>query len=185
MSINVISCSDLFALSQNGQSPLLLDVRTGIEFAGVHAVGAVNMPLGSLDVSAIRTRANGKATYVICKSGKRAGKACEQLTAAGITDVINVEGGTDAWVAAGLPVQRRAVLSLERQVRIVVGLFVLAGVVLGWLVDPRAYWISGLMGAGLIFAGLTNTCALGMMLAKMPWNQGQATASACGAQKAA
>ena len=83
-----------------------------------------------------------------------------------------VEGGTKAWEAAGLPVVRgQGVISIERQVRIGAGTLVLLGVLLGSWVDPFWFFLSGFVGAGLIFAGITDWCGMGLLLAKMPWNQ--------------
>ena len=88
-------------------------------------------------------------------------------------NAVVVEGGTTAWAAAGLPCESTGgrVISLERQVRIAAGALVLVGVLLGWFVHPYFVWLSAFVGGGLIFAGITDTCAMGMLLAKMPWNQ--------------
>jgi len=93
--------------------------------------------------------------------------------AAGFPNVLSVEGGTDAWQRAGLPVVRGQdkVISLERQVRIAAGLLVLIGIAMGWLVHPVFLGLSAFVGAGLTFAGITDWCGMGMLLAKMPWNQ--------------
>ncbi len=92
--------------------------------------------------------------------------------AAGLSDVINIEGGTSAWEQAGLPVVRgKKAMSLERQVRIAAGSLILVGVILSFVVHPYLIGISAFVGAGLVFAGITDTCGMGMMLAKMPWNQ--------------
>jgi rhodanese-related sulfurtransferase len=110
--------------------------------------------------------------YVICRSGNRARQACEKLIAAGYTNVVNVEGGTQAWEQAGLPLVRgKQAISLERQVRIAAGSLVLSGALLGYFAHP--YWIglAAFVGAGLVFAGITDTCGMGMLLARMPWNQ--------------
>jgi rhodanese-related sulfurtransferase len=98
--------------------------------------------------------------------------ACERLAAAGVASVVNVEGGTLAWEKAGLPVVRgKKAMSLERQVRIAAGSLVLIGTVLGAFVHPYALGLAGFVGAGLVFAGITDTCGMGMLLARMPWNQ--------------
>src|SRR5690606_25251468 len=124
----------------------------------------------------------GAVIAVLCKSGQRARMAADRLASLGF-DLQVVEGGTDACVAAGVPVVRGAaqVMSLERQVRIVAGSLVLMGALLGWLVAPGFYVLSGFVGAGLVFAGVTDTCAMGLLLARMPWNSRQAreTASCC------
>lgn len=151
---------------------LLIDVRTPIEFATVHAEGSRNIPLDGLDAQAmVRQLADDQALIVICKSGARADKACRQLREVGCDRVFSVEGGLDAWMAAGLPVQRRKVISLERQVRIGAGLLVLVGVGLGRWVHPWLLGIAAFVGAGLVVAGMTNFCGMAMLLARAPWNR--------------
>jgi rhodanese-related sulfurtransferase len=160
---------------------VLIDVRTPVEFAEVHAEGARLVPLDVLDPGAAMKEhaGSGEPIYVICKSGNRASKAVERFHAAGFHNVLNVEGGTDGWVKAGLPVVRSAtkVISLERQVRIGAGLLVLIGVVLGFLVHPAFFGLSAFVGAGLTFAGITDWCGMGLLLAKLPWNN---RAPSCG-----
>ncbi len=145
----------------------LIDVRTPAEYRSIHVTGAVNLPLDQLDPATLPTG----TVYLICQSGGRSRKACERLRTGGRSEVIDVVGGTTAWEAAGLPVTRgRGVISLERQVRIAAGILVLTGVALGFLAHPIGFGLSAFVGAGLVFAGLTNTCGMGMLLAKMPWN---------------
>lgn len=168
-----ITCQRLGELADAGHIELI-DVRTPVEFREVHSVHARNVPLGSLDPKAVmESRADQEAPlYVICRSGNRSTKACEQFAAAGCNSVVNVEGGTSAWEEAGLPVVRgKKTVSLERQVRIAAGFLVFVGTVLG--VFHHEYWlgIPAFVGAGLMFAGITDTCAMGMLIAKMPWNQ--------------
>src|SRR6056297_1735221 len=162
-------------LRQKGESIDLIDVRTPVEFRQVHAKPARNVPLDQLDPQRVMEARNGSASqplYVICKSGNRAGKACQQFEQAGYENVVNVEGGTEAWEAAGLPVDRgQKAMSLERQVRIAAGSLVLIGALLAVLVHPWFIALSAFVGAGLVFAGITDTCGMGMLLAKMPWNQ--------------
>jgi rhodanese-related sulfurtransferase len=149
-------------------------VRTPVEFREVHVDFARNVPLDRLDPAAIRNERNGSADeplYVICRSGARGQQACEKLTAAGL-NVVNVAGGTAAWDAARLPVVRgQKAISLERQVRIAAGFLVLLGAVLALTVHPYFVGLSAFIGAGLMFAGITDTCGMGMILARMPWNQ--------------
>lgn len=173
MSIVTISPSELHNLAKAGKPIDLIDVRTPVEFREVHASFARNVPLDQLDTAVLQTgRSSAEPLYIICRSGGRGKQACEKLTSSGYTHVINVEGGTQAWDQAGLPVVRgQKAMSLERQVRIAAGFLVLAGSTLGALVSP--YWIglAAFVGAGLMFAGITDTCGMGMILAKMPWNQ--------------
>jgi rhodanese-related sulfurtransferase len=174
MSVRTISPKELDALRQRGEPIDLIDVRTPAEFREIHATIARNVPLDRLDPQAIAASLHGSADkplYVICRSGKRADQACQQLEKAGL-NVVNVEGGTLAWEQAGLPVVRgKTTISLERQVRIAAGSLVLVGVALGWLIHPAFYLLAAFIGAGLVFAGITDTCGMGMLLARMPWNQ--------------
>jgi rhodanese-related sulfurtransferase len=169
-----VTCHDLYDLSQREEVDVI-DVRLPTEFRHVHATIARNVPLHSLDPAAIMAERNGTAEqplYVICKSGDRSSMACDKFAAAGYTNVVNVEGGTLGWEKAGLPVERgRWAVSLERQVRTVAGTMVLAGVALGWTASPYWYALSAWVGLGLVFSGMTNTCPMGTLLAKMPWNR--------------
>lgn len=153
----------------------VIDVRMPTEYREVHVVGAMNRPLDSLDPKSIVAARNGRSSeplYFICKSGGRSSKAVQKFLDAGIENVVSVDGGTTAWVNAGLPVVRgRKSVSLERQVRILAGFLTLLGAVLGFLVHPYFIGLSAFIGAGLMFAGITDTCGMGMMLSKMPWNQ--------------
>ena len=174
MNTPTVTTRQLNDLIESGKSIELIDVRTPVEFREVHVSVARNIPLDLLDAKAV---ASGVAqshgpVYVICKSGSRGRQACEKLIAAGRTNVFNVEGGTSAWEQAGLPVVRgKKSMSLERQVRIAAGSLVLSGAVLSQLVHPWWIGLSGFVGAGLIFAGITDTCGMGLLLARMPWNR--------------
>ena len=165
---------EVFNRRSEGAHPELIDVRTPVEYAEVHAEGARLIPLDKLDPEAVISARNGSADepfYFICKSGSRSAKAVEKFRAAGFANVMTVAGGTTAWEEAGLPVVRGPkVISLERQVRIGAGLLVLLGLLLGWLVHPGFFGLSAFVGGGLIFAGVTDWCGMGMLLAKMPWN---------------
>jgi rhodanese-related sulfurtransferase len=156
-----------------GEPVTIIDVRTPAEFRGVHVVGARNVPLDVLDqhTAELRQAAGAGPLYLICQGGGRSRKACERLAAQRIA-VVNIDGGTNAWVEAGLPVERgKQTISLERQVRIVAGSLALAGALLAWFVHPAFVWLSAFIGGGLLFAGLTDTCGMGILLAKMPWNR--------------
>ena len=157
-------------LSQKNSIPLI-DVRTPAEYGSVHAKGAVNHPMESLDLAKIPC-SKEEEIHVICQSGGRSMKVCQKLEAAGFTHIVNVEGGTLAWHAAGLPVvEGKKVMSLERQVRIAAGSLVVIGAAVGQFVHPGGFALSAFIGAGLVFAGVTDTCGMGMLIAKMPWNR--------------
>jgi rhodanese-related sulfurtransferase len=182
--VATISPSSLADLRRRGEGVTLIDVRTPAEYDEVHVEGARNIPLDRLDPRAIAAEHAGKTggpLYFVCKSGGRSQKACEQMIAAGISDVVSVEGGTSACEAAGMKVARsgRKVMSLERQVRICAGGLVVLGAVLGQFVNPAWHALSAFIGAGLVFAGVTDTCGMAMMLAKMPWNQVRGAATCC------
>jgi rhodanese-related sulfurtransferase len=172
MSVLEITPQELAERLQRGTAELI-DVRTPVEFRAVHLAHARNVPLDRLDPAAItKARRPGEPLYVVCQSGTRGRQACEKLVAAGLTDVWNVAGGTVACQQAGLPVvYGRKAVSLERQVRIAAGSLVLLGLVLGWLVHPAFVALSAFVGAGLVFAGITDTCGMGLLLARMPWNR--------------
>lgn len=174
MSHTTISPLQLEALQRSGQAIDLIDVRTPVEFREVHVPFARNVPLDQLNPAQFSPRPGGgqQPLYVICRSGSRGQKACDQLVQAGLAHVVNVEGGTQAWEQAGLPVVRgKKAISLERQVRIAAGSLVLTGVGLGWFVHPAGFGLAAFIGAGLVFAGITDTCGMGMLLARMPWNK--------------
>jgi len=170
-----ITVGELNQLLARGGDADLLDVRTPVEYNTVHVPTAKLVPLNELDAAALlKERAAGdKPIYVLCQSGGRARKAIEQFQRAGFEHCVLVEGGTQAWVDAGLPVDRgqSKIISLERQVRIAAGLLVLTGVLLGWFVHPGFFGLAAFVGAGLVFAGATDFCGMGLLLAKMPWNQ--------------
>jgi len=150
----------------------LLDVRTPVEFAEVHATQARNIPLDELKPASL-TLPKDKPVYLLCRSGQRAAKAASRLAEAGFAEPVVVEGGTLAWLDAGLPATRgqAKVISLERQVRIAAGSLVLIGVLLGWFVHRGFFGLAGFVGAGLVFAGVTDFCGMGLLLARMPWNK--------------
>ncbi len=173
--MQTIDVKRLAAQQASGQIDLI-DVRMPTEYREVHADGALNVPLDSLDPSAVmgtRGPRSKEPLYVICKSGNRSNKAVQTFLDAGFDNVVNVEGGTTAWVDARLPVVRgQKTVSLERQVRIAAGSIVLIGSIAA-MVTGNVYLVGipAFIGAGLMFAGITDTCGMGMLLSKMPWNQ--------------
>jgi len=150
----------------------VLDVRTPVEFGEVHVPQAKNIPLDELNPNSLSLEKN-QPVYLLCRSGQRAAKAADKLTKENFSQPIVIEGGTLAWIDANLPVTRGAtkVISLERQVRIVAGSLVFIGFLLGWFVNHWFFVLSGFVGAGLVFAGVTDFCGMGLLLARMPWNK--------------
>lgn len=183
MSVQTITPREVEELMRRGRAVDLIDVRTPVEYREVHAEAARSVPLDRLDPRAVmeaRNGANEEPLYMICRSGSRGRQACEAFHAAGFANVVNVEGGTLAWERAGLPVTRgKKAVSLERQVRIAAGSLVMIGTALGAFVHPAFLGLSGFVGAGLVFAGVTDTCGMGMMLARMPWNRAEPEEATC------
>lgn len=183
-SVSQISPADFMQLRQQGKAVDLFDVRNPDEYQAVHAQGAKLLPLDMISAPAViaqRQGSGGEPIYLICKSGKRATDGVQRLTGQGMENVVCVTGGTDAWVAAGLPVVRgKATISIMRQVQMIAGGVVLLGVVLGYTVHPGLFALSGAVGAGLFFAGATGTCGLAMALKAMPWNS--CSGGSCGSR---
>ena len=160
----------------------LLDVRTPAEHAQIHVPGVHLVPLDRLDPANLGETAGftkDSPIFILCHSGGRAKQDAEKLSRAGYQDCVVVEGGTSAWATSGLPVVRGTskVIALERQVRIAAGSIVLSGVLLSQFVNPAFIWLSGFVGAGLIFAGVTDWCGMGILISKLPWNARTASCS--------
>lgn len=176
---SVIDAESAHRLLESGAPGRLVDVREAGEVETIRVEGAVNIPLsrlketaGSLDPQV--------PVYLLCRSGSRAASAASQLKALGHRDVFVVTGGLNAWMSSGKPVVHggRKVWSLERQVRFVAGLMAFGGAALGFTVSPRWFYLSGFVGLGLMFAGVTDICTMALILARMPWNKG--SAASCG-----
>ena len=182
VNLKSISPVALSALLGVGEPHDLLDVRTPPEYASSHVPGATLIPLGDLKVDVFLAQHKaGTPIYVLCQAGARAAKAIEQFARAGCDDCVLVEGGTQAWIDAGLTVHRGAsnVLPIMRQVQIVVGALSTIGAVLAIAVNPWYAMLPLFLGCGLLFAGITGTCGMALMLARMPWNRGQNSSSHC------
>lgn len=169
-----ISATDLRRLLDDEIDVRLLDVRTPGEFAAGHIPGAVNIPLDQVRaVSNELARGTGNVVVLLCQAGSRASSAREILAAAGCTGLAVLTGGMNSWSGTGgQTATRDGRWTLERQVRVVAGALVFAGVALSMAWSPAKY-LSGAVGAGLVFASVTNTCAMGMLLGKLPYNRGR------------
>lgn len=179
MGFLVVRPEFVFSEKQRGKTLYLVDVRSPAEFGAVHAEGAILHPLDTLKPRQLAEQlglSSAAPAALLCASGNRAKKAAEMFHGAGIPHCLVVEGGTRAWEAAGLPtIKGKGMISLERQVRIGAGSLVIAGVLLGHFIHPGWYGLSGVVGCGLIFAGITDWCGMGLLLAKMPWNRKHTT----------
>ncbi|MFE9648328.1 rhodanese-like domain-containing protein [Streptomyces sp. NPDC006365] len=160
-------------LALSGEGPRLPDVRTPGEFRTAHIPGSYNVPLDTLREHRAELRHHlDEDVILICRSGARAAQAEQALAEAGLPNLRVLDGGVMAWETAGGPLTRGPERwDLERQVRLVAGTLVLVTGVAG-LFLPGLHLIGTAVGAGLAVAALTNTCAMGMLLAKLPYNRG-------------
>ena len=169
----VLAPAELARLLRDHPETRLLDVRTPGEFEAEHIAGAYNVPLDTLGEHGPAIRAGvAEPVVLVCRSGQRARKAEEALKAAGMTNLHVLDGGVTGWTAAGLPVRRgEPRMSLERQVRIAAGALAATGGFLALFVNPLFAAIPAFVGSGLVFAGVTDTCAMGLLIAKLPYNR--------------
>ncbi|GAA3452410.1 rhodanese-like domain-containing protein [Dactylosporangium matsuzakiense] len=168
-----LDAATLRHLLDSGRAPRILDVRTPGEFETSHIPGAYNVPLDLLREHRTELLAHlDDDVVLVCRSGARATQAEQTLTTAGLPNLKVLDGGILAWQAANAPVNHgKARWDLERQVRLVAGSIVLAAVLISVAV-PGIQWIAAATGAGLTVAALTNTCAMGMLLSRLPYNRG-------------
>ena len=176
--IPTIMPDELQRLKQSGENLRVIDVRSPSEYRSGHIQGAQSVPLEDVQtgrISALTSRLDrypNETLYVTCHSGTRARQAAEQLAAYGIRNVALLEGGTQAWEEAGLPMKRCGnAISLERQVQVTIGSLLVLKVIFGFTVHELFFVLSALIGSGLIVAGLTRWCGMARLIAKMPWNR--------------
>jgi rhodanese-related sulfurtransferase len=169
--LNPIGPVELKQRLDSGQA-VLIDIREGDEHAREHIIGARLAPLSAIDTHDF-DRDHGKIAVFHCKSGMRTQANAATLLARGFREAYYLEGGLEAWKAAGLPIHtnRKAPLDIMRQVQITAGLLILLGVTLGWFLSPVFFALSAFVGAGLTFAGATGWCGMAMLLKTMPWNR--------------
>jgi rhodanese-related sulfurtransferase len=148
----------------------VINVREPMEFAGGHIAGSLNVPLSRLADAALPAG----ALVLVCQSGNRSRRACQLLRQRQWQQrLMDLEGGIPAWQQAGLPLHRHhgAPMPLMRQVQIAAGSLVLLGLILSRTVAPAWIALTGFVGLGLTFAGLTGFCGMARLLAVMPWNR--------------
>ncbi|MBD2179108.1 rhodanese-like domain-containing protein [Pseudanabaena sp. FACHB-1998] len=154
------------------QQVTLIDVRESGEYSSERISGSISMPLSTFDPEQI-AQISIKPIVLCCQSGMRSSKATQQLLEYGFESVGQLQGGLSSWKSAGFKTEsdQNAPISLFRQIQIVAGSLVALGTLLGAFVSPYYLILSGFVGCGLVFAGVTNTCAMGMLLAKLPYNR--------------
>jgi rhodanese-related sulfurtransferase len=164
---------ELRALLNSGRAPRLIDVRTPAEFETAHIPGAYNVPLDLLREHRDEiVKHLDQNVVLVCRSGQRAAQADETLRRAGLVNVYVLDGGITAWTGKGFDVNRGAQRwDVERQVRLFAGLIVALSILVSVSV-PGVQWVAFAIGAGLTVAALTNSCAMGMLLSRLPYNRG-------------
>jgi rhodanese-related sulfurtransferase len=166
-----VSAAELQDLLVSDPRVRVVDVRSGGEFESGHIPGSYNVPLDALSEHRRDLVELGEPVVLVCQSGTRACRAEEALTGAGMENVRVLRGGLAAWRSAGGDVFTiKARWPLERQVRLVAGSLV-AGSILASARSPRAKWVAGGVGLGLVVAALTGTCAMGSLLDRLPYNR--------------
>ncbi len=155
-------------------NPLYIDVRTPYEFEDVHILGAQNIPLPDLHshVEELRTLSQERPIMLVCRTQNRVKIAYEYLTNNGVTNCEILEGGITAWVDQGKPlIKGQQGISLEGQVRAIAGGLIIIGVAMGFMFHSGFFLIPAIVGIGLLHAGLTDSCLMGMILSKLPMNR--------------
>lgn len=167
-----IGVSELQAWMQQEPEPRVIDVREPVEFGPAHIPGSYNVPLGMLKEHRHELRHHlDQQVVLVCRSGARASEAAEALTGSGLSHLHVLEGGMVAWEQAKAPTNTSGQKwALERQVRLVAGSLVAAGI-LGSLVRPELKWLSAAVGAGLVGAAVTDSCMMAKGLQKLPYNR--------------
>lgn len=170
---STVDAHELTARLRSGAPPRLLDVRTPAEFETAHIPGSYNVPLDLLrEHRGEILKHLDDEVVLVCRSGQRASKAEQTLREAGLGNIHVLDGGIVDWETKGFAVNRGpSKWDLERQVRLVAGSIVLTSI-LGSIAVPELKWLAGAVGGGLVFAALSNTCAMGMLLSKLPYNRG-------------
>ncbi|MFA7394185.1 MAG: rhodanese family protein [Pigmentiphaga sp.] len=170
MSARTVSPQEASRLIEAGAT--LIDIRSADEHAREAIPGARHVPMEQLAGATLPAN-EGAIIIYHCRSGNRTRMNAGQLAEAAICETYILEGGLDAWKRAGLPVRvdRSQPMELSRQVQISAGSLILLGVILGAAVSPWFYLVSGFVGAGLVFAGVSGFCGLARVLMRMPWNR--------------
>jgi len=180
MPIKSIDVKTLKSWLSNNEA-IIVDVREPAEHEAESIPGSTLIPLGKMCKQALPDT-HGKKLVVHCHLGGRSMTACEKLLAEDPNlEIYNLQGGMKAWTEVGETIQAsvRFFLPLDRQVQTTIGGFILIATLLAWLISPWFLVISGFLGLGLIFAGLTGFCGLAVLMAKLPWNQKVGKTNSC------
>ncbi len=170
--INMVSPRDALALVEKDSQVKLLDVRSALEFSQVHIEDSINIPIDTLSAK-INDLIRSKQHYIVlCLTGNRSSMAADMLTQSGIHGVKVIQGGITRWQKERLPVVKgKGGMSLERQVRIIAGSLVMLGILLSWFAHWAFILISVFISCGLVYAGISDNCLMGILLMKLPYNK--------------
>ncbi len=170
-SIREMDAATLKSMLDAGKA-IVIDVREPMEYVREHIIGARHVPLSGFD-KADFSGDQDKVAVFHCASGARTAANAQRILATGFADIYHLKRGLGGWKAAGFPIHlnRDAPIDIMRQVQIAAGSLVLAGVILGFLLSPWFFALSGFVGAGLTFAGVTGFCGMARILAAAPWNR--------------
>lgn len=172
LSLEMISPKNASVLIGKDASVKFLDVRSALEFSQAHIKDSINIPVDMLASKANELNQSKQTYIVLCRTGNRSAMAADMLIQSGIHSVKVLDGGITRWQKEGLAVVKgEGGISLERQVRIMAGSIVLIGILLSWLIHPWFIGISLFVSCGLIYAGLTDNCMMGMLLLRLPYNK--------------
>ena len=170
--IEMVSPKDAYELVSKDPQIRLLDVRSALEFNETHLKDSINIPIDMIGLKVKSLSESGQSYIVFCRTGNRSPMAADMLLQSGIYSVKVMDGGLTRWQKEKLPVIKgQGEISLERQVRIIAGTMMLLGIVLAGLIHWAYIFISVWVAIGLIFAGLTDNCLMGMLLMKLSYNK--------------
>lgn len=170
--LEMVSPRDAQALVSQDARFKFLDVRSPLEFSEVHIKDAKNIPIDALASKIDELNTSGDRYIVLCRTGNRSPMAADMILQSGAQGVKVMQGGMTRWQKDGLSVIKgKSVISLERQVRTIAGSLMLFGIIMAWLVHKAFIFVSVWVACGLIFAGITNSCLMGMLLMKLPYNK--------------
>ncbi|MFT5170320.1 MAG: rhodanese-related sulfurtransferase [Candidatus Marinamargulisbacteria bacterium] len=150
----------------------VIDVRTPTETQAVKVSGTINIPVADILSRADDLRSD-KPVYIFCNSGNRSAMVCEDMALHGLSNLVNVEGGIQAWMKQGLPVIRtkKWAMPMMQQVMAIAGSLTLAGALSSLFIDSNFIYIPMAVGSGLLYAGISGNCYMTKVLALMPWNK--------------
>lgn len=163
---------DVWSRMDSEEPCQIIDVRDPLEYDGERITGSFLVPLSDLD-KASKVFSRERPLYLLCRSGVRAQWAAKRLASLGFADVFVIRGGLKGWIVSGLPVRRSSASgwSIERQVRFTAGALVLSGVILAFSVNANYILLTAVVALGMIVSAVTNSCAMGVLLGMLPWNQ--------------